>query len=249
MKYLVGSAHGTVYWDTLCVGPFEIANQAFGLSHPEMSLIPEDLKLTACFGIAAVASVSDEPLTSSFTGLLAFALPLNSDIATDIPPTTGDNPDGAPVVSNIFGLGPYSPQEHFLSVLLERPGMDRVPSILGIGAHPTNVLGNITASGSNWLNDLEYNEVSEYQVGTLFWALPVTGITAYVNGSALDIPLGRSLADPNIIDPIGVLDTGVPFIFGRTTLVDAFYGAYGIGPGSDGICKPLSRQSGFVTFD
>lgn len=114
--------------------------------------------------------------------------------------------------------------------------MARVPSLLGVGQHPTSVLPSLTPLGEDWNSALQYNEVSEYQVGTRFWAVPVTGLTAYVNGSAIDIPVGESIANPNIVDPIGVLDTGIPFIFGRTDVINAFYGAYGIEPGTDGSC-------------
>lgn len=183
--------------------------------------------------------VQDEVLSTGYSGILALAFPLNSKIAQVIHPTNGNSPDGAPMISNLFGLGNYGPREHFVSILLERPGILRIPSLLGVGRHPAKILPSIasTPPGSSWRTSLTFNKVVEYEAGALFWSTSVTGLTAYVNGSAVPIDVGTSDADPNAVHPVGVLDTGIPFIFASAGIVNAFYGAYGIGPGSDGSCE------------
>lgn len=187
---------------------------------------------------ATATTVENELLTLGFSGILALSFPLNSKIAREIPPTKGDTPDGAPIASNVFGLGSYGPREHYLTILLARPGMSRIPSVLGIGCHPSELLPSITEYGSAWESALQYNKVSMYETGTLFWAAPLTGLTAYVNGAAVDIPTGQPMVDSDSVDPIAVFDTGIPYIFGRVDVINAFYGAYGIGPGTDGQCRP-----------
>ena len=188
---------------------------------------------------ASAIIVENELLSLGFSGILGLSFPLNSKIAQAIPPTNGDTPDGAPIVSNLFGLGRYGPREHFLSILLERPGMSQVPSVLGVGHHPSEILSNITAHGNAWESALQFSRVSMYQAGTLFWAAPLTRLTAYVNGTAVDIPIGQSMVDTDSVYPIAVFDTGIPYIFGRVDIINAFYGAYGIGPGTDGQCTDL----------
>jgi len=185
----------------------------------------------------AVTTVEDELMSLGFSGVLALSFPSNSKIAQEIPPIKGDTPDGAPIVSNLFGLGSYGPREHFLSILLERPGMSRVPSVLGIGRHPSEILPNITAYGSAWESALQFNRVIMYEAGTLFWAAPLTGITAYVNGTAVNIPVGASAINPDSVYPVAVFDTGTPYIFGPVDIINALYGAYGIGPGTNGQCR------------
>lgn len=194
-----------------------------------------------CIGVAN--EVENELLSLGFSGILALAFPLNSQIAEVIPPNNGNTPDGAPALSNVFGLGNYGPREHFISVLLERPGISRVPSILGIGRHPTHLLPNISLFGNSWESALQFSKVVEYQAGTLFWSISVTGLTAYVNGTSVDIEIGQSSADVNAVNPIGILDTGTPFIFARVDVVNAFYGTYGFGPASDGLCESRPSES------
>ncbi|KAF8315667.1 acid protease [Clavulina sp. PMI_390] len=213
IQYLQGSVSGEILWDTFTIGPYALSWQAFG----------------------SASTIDNEDLSLGFSGLLALAFPLNSQISQVIPPEDGNIPDGAPVSSNLFGLGAYGPREHFYSILLERPGVTRIPSMLGIGKQPVDLLPSITGLPNNsWTEVLEFNRVVDYSAGSLFWTSAVTGITAYINGTSIPIPVGNSVADPNAIMPVAILDTGSPFIFASSAIVDAFYGAYGIGPGSDG---------------
>ena len=144
--------------------------------------------------------VTDEELSIGYSGLLGLAFPLNSKIAQSIPPTDGNNPDGAPVISNVFGLGSEAPIEHFFSILLERPSTPwQIPSILGIGMHPQDVIHDP--------RKVIFTTVAAYPAGTLFWSVPLTNFTVYVNGVPAIIPLGRSRANPNNPFPMAVLDT------------------------------------------
>ena len=73
---------------------------------------------------------------------MGLALPANSLIAQQIPPTESDAPDGASLSSNLFSITPVStaPGSRFFGLALERPGSDRVPSVLGIGKHPPDLV-------------------------------------------------------------------------------------------------------------
>ncbi|KAF9521205.1 hypothetical protein BS47DRAFT_1335325 [Hydnum rufescens UP504] len=205
MSYLRGSVSGEIYWDTLQVGSYNIENQAF----------------------AVASQVIDEELSIGYSGLLGLAFPLNSKIAQSITPTDGNAPDGAPIASNVFGMGSEAPTEHFFSILLERPSMPgRIPSLLGIGMHPLDVIPDPT--------EVIFTTVAAYPMGTLLWSIPVTNFSVYVNGVGANIPLGRSKANPNNAFPMAVLDTGVPFIFARSDVTNAVYGAYGVSPATDG---------------
>lgn len=227
MDYLRGGFSGEVYWDTLEFGSYSIGNQAIGMTSPN-SLLDRALMLATT--TAAATSVTDENLSIGFSGLLGLALPLNSQISSDIPPKTGNTPDGAPLVANLFGLGKeYSPTEHFIGLTLERPWSKAIPSRLGIGAHPPDLVPDPSK--------VAYSSVALYPRGSLFWSLPVTSIIAWVSSQPETIPLGRSLANPNSLAPIAILDTGIPIIFVRTDIANALYGAYGISPAANGLCK------------
>ncbi|KAI0028836.1 aspartic peptidase domain-containing protein, partial [Vararia minispora EC-137] len=204
ITYLAGQAAGPIYWDTLNFGGYNIANQA----------------------LAAVSSVSSEPLESSFNGVLGLALSANSIIQQQIIATDSNAPDGAIVSSNLFGITPAAdaPAARFLSVSLQRPGMDTVPSLLGIGRHPAALVQDPA--------HVTYSEIVRSFAGELFWESSVRDITVWVNGTARPIALGRSTS--GAVFPTAVLDTGVPYILSSTAIANALYGALGIGPGSDG---------------
>lgn len=111
---------------------------------------------------ASASTVENEPLTSSFEGLLGLALPLNSVISkyptalsprvlcqcraivgSKIPAGVGDSADGAVFSSNLFSLtgGEGAPSQRFISLSLSRPGTSKYPALLGLGRHPTQVPG------------------------------------------------------------------------------------------------------------
>jgi len=181
---------------------------------------------------AAASNVENEPLGPKFSGILGIALPLNSMIATTIPPVTNNDPDGAAWASNLFSITPvdHAPAARFLSLSLSRPGSDRVSSALGIGRHPTGLVPDPSL--------IRYSSLVSEQSGTLFWKVGVRAITVYVNGVARKVDVGRS--NTGSVFPSAVLDSGVPLILTTSTIANAIYGAIGVNPSSDGACMFLS---------
>ncbi|KAJ7223692.1 aspartic peptidase domain-containing protein [Mycena haematopus] len=194
IEYLVGNVSGPILWDSVTL-------------------------------VAAANQVDSEPLGPQFSGLLGLALPANSIIAQDIPPQVGDTPDGAIWMSNLFGITPVSsaPAARFLSIALERPGSDTVPSALGIGRHPAALIPDPSK--------IEYDPLYGSSFGgPFFWRAAVKGITVYTNTSRMPIPLGPGTTGAF---PSAVLDTGVPTILTTTAVANAIYGAIGVQPAAD----------------
>ncbi|TFY66008.1 hypothetical protein EVG20_g5082 [Dentipellis fragilis] len=205
INYLAGDVHGSIYWDQVTLGSYSVDNQAF----------------------AAATTVDSEPLENEFDGILGLALPLNSVIAQKIPPLTGNTPDGAAFASNLFSMTPVAsaPASRFFSLSLSRPDSDEIPSLLGIGRHPSQLVSDPSK--------ITYSIVeSQTTNGVLFWQTSVRAITVYSDGKVLPITLGRSTS--GAVFPSAVLDSGVPFILTTTAIANGIYGALGIGPASDG---------------
>ncbi|KAI5124396.1 hypothetical protein M0805_008281 [Coniferiporia weirii] len=210
ISYLSGEVDGPIVWDKFVLGGYEIDNQA----------------------LAAANTVVNEALQPGYSGILGLALPLDSVIAQDIPPVTGNVPDGAAVSSNIFGSSPagLAPPQFFFSVLLERPGSSRIPSVLGIGRHPSDDL--LPQGPSINPSNVTYSTPLSESDGVHFWKVELRALTVYVNGVANYIDIGRSVSG-NVF-PEAVLDTGVPYIISTPAIANAVWGALGIGPASDG---------------
>ena len=180
---------------------------------------------------AAATSVDSEPLASDFSGILGLALPLNSVISQQIPPTTSSVPDGAVVASNLFSISPtyIAPSYRFISLTLTRPdgGASSVPSLLGIGRHPpTDVVPDPSK--------VQYSSLAAPpQAGTgsspYFWQTLLNGINVYVDGVRKPVNVGSSAT--------AVIDSGMPVILANQDIANGIYGAVGIGPGSDGQCE------------
>ncbi|ETW82324.1 hypothetical protein HETIRDRAFT_409794 [Heterobasidion irregulare TC 32-1] len=204
IQYLEGSVSGPIYWDSIQIGGYGIEFQA----------------------LAAVTTVQDEPLERDFDGILGLALPLNSIIASILPPSTGNSPDGAVFASNLFGITPVgsAPAARFFSLALSRPDSPEVTSLLGIGQHPTALVPDPAK--------ITYSPVIASNVGNKFWKTNVRGVTVYVDGQSRPLTLGRS--HTGAVFPTAVLDSGVPYILTTTAIANGIYGALGIGPGADG---------------
>ena len=163
-----------------------------------------------------------------FSGVLGLALPANSIITSNLPATIGNSPDGAILASNLFSLTPESaaPDFRFLSLTLERPESDAIPSLLGIGRHP------------DFISDpskIQYAGVEPTSIGYTYWRPSVTGITVWVDGVPKAVDLGVSATTGGI--PTAVIDSGMPIILTSVGIANAIYGALGIGPANDGQCK------------
>jgi hypothetical protein len=205
IPYLSGSASGPIVWDNVTIGGYTIGYQA----------------------LAAANDVENEDLATNFNGILGLALPLNSIIASDIPPVTNNTPDGAAWASNLFSITPPSiaPSSRFLSLALSRPGSDAIPAVFGIGRHPSSLVPDPSL--------VLYSTVVSDQAGTLFWKLSVTAITVYVNGTTEKVQLEAS--NTGASSPVAVLDSGVSVILTTTNIANGIYGALGISPASDGM--------------
>ncbi|KAI0262399.1 aspartic peptidase domain-containing protein [Gloeopeniophorella convolvens] len=204
INYLAGEVIGPIYWDQLQLGGYSIDNQA----------------------LAAATTVNSEPLEHEFDGILGLALPLNSIIAQTIPPVNGNGRDGAAFASNLFGITPVdtAPASRFLSMSLSRPGSDAIPSLLGVGRHPSEIVSDPSK--------ITYSTLVQEREGILFWEAEVRTITVYVNGTALPVSLKHSRSG-NVF-PTAVLDSGVPVILATSDIANGIYGALGIGPAADG---------------
>lgn len=200
ISYLVGKATGVIVWDQVTLGGYQVDNQALGV----------------------VSNVVNEPL-NEFSGVLGLALPQNSVISRAIPPATGDTPDGAIFTSNLLTIGNGAPASRFISLSLERPGSNRIPSMFGIGRHPSSIISDPSK--------ITYSRLYYDGQYPLFWKTTINAITVYVNGVRKDVKLTSSF--PGSV-PTAILDTGVPVILATTAIANGIYGSLGIGPAADG---------------
>ncbi|KAI6017208.1 aspartic peptidase domain-containing protein [Pisolithus microcarpus] len=203
IQYLQGSVSGPIVWDAVQIGGYSITSQALG----------------------AATSVNDEPLSYEFDGILGLSLPLNSVIQQQIPAQIGDSPDGAALSSNLLSITPTNaaPSQPFFSLSLARPGSNQIPSLLGIGLHPSQIISDPA--------QIRYSQLVSQSMGELYWKTNIMAITVYVNGQALPVTL-QSLS--GAVQPTAVLDSGMPVILTTSTIANGIYGALGISPGSDG---------------
>lgn len=171
----------------------------------------------------------------SFSGVLGLALTGNSVISSKVPPGTDSAPDGAVVASNLFSMGVGAPAFRFLSLSLERPGSPTIPSMFGIGRHPSAVISDPSI--------IKYSRVVNGGDTTLFWKTIVSEIVVWVDGVRKTIDLSSTTTS---VLPTAVLDTGVPVILTTTAIANGIYGALGIGPASDGNCNVYSVATIFI---
>lgn len=204
---------------------------------------------------AAATTVVNESLSSQYSGLLGLALPLDSVIAQDIQPQESNAPDGATVASNIFGITPTddAPSQLFFSLLLERPNTNRVPSLLGIGQHPTNDLLSQNGAGSGTVDGpltidpskVAYSDLISEQDGVHFWKVELRALTVYIDGTAHQIDIGNGVSGS--LFPEAVVDTGVPYIISTPSIANAVWGALNIQPANDGNCTYFVSIFKFIT--
>lgn len=148
---------------------------------------------------------------------------------------TGNGRGGAPFTSNLFGINPVgsAPPSRFFSLSLSRPGSSTIPSQLGIGRHPSQLVPD--PSRINYSTLVQ----NPQGAGNIFWEVQVSAITIYVNGSSNSIKLGASRSGNAL--PTAVLDSGVPLILATSNIANGIYGALGIGPAADGQCKDVDH--------
>ncbi|KAF9778571.1 acid protease [Thelephora terrestris] len=199
IDYIAGNAAGPIVWDKVNIGGYTIDHQA----------------------LAAANLVQDEPL-DVFSGILGLALPLNSVIVSTLSAGDPIGADGATWASNLFGMD-GAPAARFLSFLLERPGSPTIPSLLGIGRHPSDYVPDPSK--------VHYSTIVSGSNGATFWEISVTAVTVYVDGEPRVVNIGSSSSGSGF--PTAVLDTGVPVILMRSTIANGIYGALDIHPAQD----------------
>lgn len=179
--------------------------------------------------------MNSEQLSEYFDGVLGLALSDNSVISQTITPTSSNAPDGAQFTSNLFSLSPpsLSPAARFLSLTLSRPGSSTIPSLFGIGKHPSQSQVPQIGDGGNVQYSTVLDSLTSDGVASLFWKSNIENITVWVDGQAKPIALQNSSSSY----PSAILDTGVPVILATKVIADAIYGAIGVTPASDGNCE------------
>ncbi|KAG8876909.1 hypothetical protein FRB97_003828 [Tulasnella sp. 331] len=212
-----GVVGGTIVVDKLDIGGYIINGQA----------------------LAAASDIQNEALTigAGFSGLLGLGPQADSIIATSL---SSSNPASVSTFStnilsntsnssNGLSTSTPGPSNHFISVLLERPFYPTIPSRLGLGAHPP-LPYSLSPS------QIQYSPIaaSNSGPGPLYWRVPVTAVTAYVKGAPMSIPLSATTAsDVTSIWPVAVFASGGISMVSTRSFANAFYGAWGIGPGAD----------------
>jgi hypothetical protein len=220
INYLAGSAAGPIVWDSVSIGGYTIEHQALGMVRLTLPLQRPYYSSTA-----AASDVEDEPL-GVFSGILGLALPLNSVIVSTLSAGNPTGADGATWASNLFGMD-GAPASRFISFLLERPGSTKIPSLLGIGRHPSDYVPD--PSKVNYFNIISASN------GATFWKISVTAITVYVDGAEKDVNITPSSSGATY--PTAVLDTGIPVILTTSTIANGIYGALDIHPAQDKNCE------------
>lgn len=227
LQYLYGSTvAGSIYWDGLQVGitveqvlenlngtgrggdgGFEIGFQAF---------------------VAATKVVNQDLQGGQYAGLLGVGLSANSIIQSIIPGKTSSQPDGAPFLDNLFGLGPGAPIGRYFTLSLERRQDPRVPSKLGLGMYDETLCPGTCRPS--------YSTVIPTLIGTTHWRIALQGIQVAtwpdnpsVGGptyTKIDLP--PSVVAPSS-SPVVVLDSGGEnVLFGDRDLLNSIYAPYGI---------------------
>jgi len=119
---------------------------------------------------------------------------------------------------------------------------------MGLGRHPdAGVLKSDTLKDGD-----DYKAVSNITYttpirssaaidGVWFWKTGVENWSVWVDGEEKPVTLGAGLQGGQVT---AVLDSGIPFILTSRVIADGVYGALGIGPGSDGMCKYFLTSSG-----
>ncbi|KAG8731787.1 hypothetical protein FRC11_002305 [Ceratobasidium sp. 423] len=213
LSYLIGRVEGNIVFENIQLGNYLIANQA----------------------LLSASQVENERLTSNFVGLLGLALEFNSLFVDQFQDKLAFST--STVATNLFSLS-TAPSNRTIGISLQRPGQSNsgTPSLLSIGRHPSKVVSDPSK--------IAYSPITD---GT-HWRLPVTEITGWIVGdynsstqaynfqTRKDVQLtGSTVSGSRSIWPLATIDTGGAHIVSTRALANAFWGAYGIGPASDGM--------------
>lgn len=213
LTYLLGSVVGSVAFDNVSLGQYDISSQAFGklVSRPCKNSTLEQLSFVGLGNETQSLSLS----TNGNSGILGLAFPLSASIA----PTTGRT-----FLENIFSN--FDDHDRFFAFKLGRN-------------HTQNQMQNSNSSGNavssftiGQLDPAIANDTSDFQYTPVisigqpltydYWKLPLRGIT--INSTPLH--LSPSLM-PKSHTPVAALDTGTTLILGPTIDVAAFWARVG----------------------
>ncbi|KAL1746861.1 aspartic peptidase domain-containing protein [Schizophyllum fasciatum] len=210
----------------------------FSISYLQGSVSGDVVKDTVRLGpasiaaqaLAAASNVTNEPLQDKFNGLLGLALPSNSLIASK---------DGGDAVTKGLFSADGAPGNEFISLLLERPGSKRFPSLLGLGTHPSPDQLRLP-DGKDVNSALSYLGLSADESGELLFKVQLASLEAHpstVQGTDASTNQNKLTKDTSLLGaPLrAVFDSGVPLILTTSTIANAIYGSVGVGPGSDGV--------------
>ncbi|KAK7678909.1 hypothetical protein QCA50_018049 [Cerrena zonata] len=115
----------------------------------------------------------------------------------------------------------------FFSLALKCPGLNKIPSLLGISCHPLGIISDPS--------QIKYAALQNEQSGDFYWKAEISALTVYVNREAKPVWLTSASASGGPIgQPTAVVDSGMPIILVTPDIANGIYGALGIGPGSDG---------------
>lgn len=236
LTYQTGFASGEVYWDEVQIGVTEttVVTSANGTGNGGQNGF--DIAYQA---MIVADTVQNEDLSGGqFAGILGLALPANSVISSQIPGSTSGQPDGATFLDNLFSSGTSAPQGRFFALSLERVGDTRTRSVLGIAMHDPSICGSPCTP--NWLSLVSaasgpnYWRVILQGITATIWQTPGTSSTPPGNPKSSTISLPSSTATSQSW-PVAVFDSGgSQILFGDRNLLNAVYGAWSIGPASDG---------------
>ncbi|TKY88394.1 hypothetical protein EX895_002746 [Sporisorium graminicola] len=221
ISYLLGSASGKVKTASMLFGDpitsrLIINSQAFG----------------SCDQVA-----NEDMDSGNFTGIIGVGPPANSLIQADLNTTSNTawlNVNIRPTDTGAVLAGFWynaRPGRRFMGIGLQRLEEDggAGDSVLTIGNHDPAYAGSSTDPKINYTS-----AIADADGVVRHWRVTLTDISVQLqHGITEPIPIGTSsvIAGSN---PIAVFDSGASVNLGPESTLNALYGAWGIGPASDG---------------
>lgn len=221
ISYLLGSATGKVKTAPMLLGNSDtsrliINSQAFG----------------------SCSDVNNEDMDQgNFSGIIGFGPPANSLIQADLNATSntawlniGVRPPETGAV--LAGFWNYArPGRRFMGIGLQRLEEDggNGDSLVTIGNHDPSYAGSTNPTNINYTS-----AIADGDGVVRHWRLPLTEISVLMQHGVVEpIPVGMSSVISGSY-PVAVFDSAASINLGPESTLNALYGAWGIGPASDG---------------
>ncbi|SPC64578.1 uncharacterized protein UHOD_07435 [Ustilago sp. UG-2017b] len=220
IHYLLGSASGRVKTTSMLLGDsitsrLIINSQAFG----------------SCNQVA-----NEDMDSGNFTGIIGFGPPANSLIQADLNATSNTayrNVDLRPPETGAVLAGLWynaRPGRRFVALGLQRLEEDggKGDSILTIGNHDPSYAGSFNPN-------INYTTAIADADGVVrHWRVALTDLSVQLQHAITEpIPIGTSSVISGS-NPIAVFDSAASINLGPVSTLNALYGAWGIGPATDG---------------